>query len=428
MKVLWITNVALPIIYEDMGKKVSYGGGWLVSLANDIISQNVADLAVAFPIDCNEEQKKGMCKKITYYAFPCNKGETKKKQENVVKSIKRILMEFDPDIVHIWGTEYVHSYYAAVACEELGIINRVVVSIQGLVSVYADYYFAGIPEKEYRFPTVKELARRTGLKREYQAFRERGKYEIKCLELVKNVIGRTDWDFACTRAINNKRKYFFCNETLRGSFYDAQWELQKCEKHSIFASQAQYPIKGFHKLLKAVALLKKEYPDIKVYTTGKDRNDNSLKTKLSFSTYDRYIHQIISDYNLKDNVVFLGFLSELEMRKMYLRCRVFVSPSAIENSPNSLGEAMILGVPSISSDCGGVKNLMTHEEEGLVYPFNDTYVLSEYIRRLFDDDEMAYQYSHKAKNKAKITHDRNLNLKQMLLIYSKIASENEKNE
>ena len=60
------------------------------------------------------------------------------------------------------------------------------------------------------------------------------------------MIGRTDWDEACTKEINPKVQYHFCNESLRDSFYSGSWEYQNCEKHSIFMSQAATPIKGLH--------------------------------------------------------------------------------------------------------------------------------------------------------------------------------------
>lgn len=63
----------------------------------------------------------------------------------------------------------------------------------------------------------------------------------------------------------------------------------------------------------------------------------------------------------------LGTLNETDMCERYSRANVFILPSAIENSPNSLGEAMLVGIPVVATDVGGVKNLMTDKKEGYFY-------------------------------------------------------------
>ena len=57
---------------------------------------------------------------------------------------------------------------------------------------------------------------------------------------------------------------------------------------------------------------------------------------------------------MEDKIEFLGRLSAEGMKQAYLDANVFVMPSTIENSPNSLGEAMLLGVPCVAADVGGV--------------------------------------------------------------------------
>lgn len=74
----------------------------------------------------------------------------------------------------------------------------------------------------------------------------RSNNEIATIKLCKNIIGRTEWDRLHTYYINKKRKYYFCNETLRDEFYMSEWNNDSCKKHSIFISQGSSPIKGIH--------------------------------------------------------------------------------------------------------------------------------------------------------------------------------------
>jgi glycosyltransferase involved in cell wall biosynthesis len=177
--------------------------------------------------------------------------------------------------------------------------------------------------------------------------------------------------------------YHFCNETLRPSFYNEAWNLTSCEKHSIFVSQCSYPLKGFHLMLEAMAQIVKDYPDAKLYTTGKSPLKLTAKQKLRQNYYHKYLGKLIRRYHLEDHVVFLGFLNEKAMCEAYKKANVFVSPSSLENSSNSVGEAMILGTPVISSDVGGIKNLMEHEKDGYLYQADAPYMLAHYVKKIF---------------------------------------------
>ena len=71
-------------------------------------------------------------------------------------------------------------------------------------------------------------------------------------------------------------------------------------------------------------------------------------------------------------------------------------PSTIENSPNSLGEAMLLGLPCISSHVGGVANMLVHGVEGFLYPSDEPYMISYYVCKLFENDNLARRFSEAA--------------------------------
>ena len=147
-------------------------------------------------------------------------------------------------------------------------------------------------------------------------------------------------------------------------------------------SQAATPIKGLHFMLRAMPEILKNYPDAHLYVAGNDlTKTDSIYGKLKISSFAKYIKRLITEYGLEEKVTFTGSLTEHQMKERFLKSNVFVSPSTIENSPNSLGEAMLLGVPCVSSDVGGVKNLMKHEEEGYVYQTDAPYMLAYYIKK-----------------------------------------------
>ena len=193
MKLLWITNQAIPLIANSIGINTGNGGGWLVELSKQLSTTSEIELCMSFPIPKNKEFSSGIIDNIQYYAIPLEKSTTKSSLSNI-KMFEEIIRRFEPDIVHIWGTEYIHSYCAMLACKNLNLLDNTVVSIQGLVSVYAKHFFGFIDKKYITKPTLKELIRRNSLVQQKKAFVKRGKHEIETLKIARHVIGRTDSD------------------------------------------------------------------------------------------------------------------------------------------------------------------------------------------------------------------------------------------
>lgn len=424
MKILWVCNVPIPRIAADMNVNASNICGWLTGFANSIEKIDSIELYIAFPQLGIKEIKAGTVGKIHYYAFSQPKllgflpvedqvHESKYMREH----LRSIISKVSPDLLHIFGTEYPHSLVAA---EEFNNPEKTVVNIQGLPSFYWMHFNNGIPYKELKRFTLSNIAR-GNLLQQAEKMKRRGMTEISTIKAVGHVIGRTDWDEACTKEINPKVQYHFCNESLRDSFYFGSWEYQNCEKHSIFMSQAATPIKGLHFMLRAMPEILKNYPDAHLYIAGNDlTKTDSLYGRLKISSFAKYIKRLISEYNLEEKVTFTGSLTEQKMKERFLKSNVFVSPSTIENSPNSLGEAMLLGVPCISSDVGGVKNLLKHEEEGYVYQTDAPYMLAYYVKKMFAMEKQAETMGAKAKERAAKTHNRERNLEVLLKIYEDI--------
>lgn len=417
MNVLWITNVPTGRISAARGCKAGVFGGWLDTLADQLSRHDGIHLTVAFPDhDSGTAPDFGQVSdSFDYCAFGSSPLRVKP-DSTLVGFFEDLISRIRPDVIHIWGTEYLHSYEAALACRKCGLLANTVVSIQGLVSRYAMAYFAGIERKAIP-PSVGDIIRRDSIAKQQATFFARGIYEEETLKMVRHVIGRTDWDRACTRQINPDAEYHFCNETLRAPFYSARWNAGECEPYSIFASQCAYPIKGFHKCLEAFAIVRRDYPAAKLYTTGSTVVAHGLKDRVRQTSYRRYLEKEIERMALADDVCFLGYLDAETMCARYCRSNVFVSASSIENSPNSVGEAMLLGVPVVSSAVGGVSSMLMHGREGYLYPFDEAYMLAYYVEEIFRNRDKALEMSEKARLRASDTFDRDKNFKTMLDIY-----------
>ena len=307
------------------------------------------------------------------------------------------------------------------AAEAEGKLDHMIASIQGLCRFLAEHYTDGIPEKVCRASTFRDLMRKDNILQQQEKFTLRGKLETVSIEKLRHVIGRTDWDHNCVCSINPEITYHFCNETLREAFYEGHWNYESCAKHSVFASSCAYPIKGFHYLLEAFSQGVKAYPDATLSVTGSSFLARDIKGKLRQGSYEKYLASLAKKYHLEEKIVFFGHLSADQMKQAYLNANVFVLPSTLENSPNSLGEAMLLGVPCIAADVGGVRNLMHESSEGIIYEPGDVQALAEGIAQLFAMKEKAAVVGEAARTHALQTHDPHKNLEDLIDIYNKLC-------
>jgi glycosyltransferase involved in cell wall biosynthesis len=257
-------------------------------------------------------------------------------------------------------------------------------------------------------------------------FEKRGKSEKLLFRKITSVIGRTDWDHSHAKSLNPAINYFFCNESLRESFYSSsKWDVSNKNNFTIFLSQAGYPLKGLHKVIDALPLLVKKYRTLKVKVAGNFDifKNKGLFTKLRIPGYGAYVNTLISKHHLEEHIEFIGVLNEKEMVQQYLSCHVFVCPSSIENSPNSVGEAQLLGVPTIASYVGGCPNMIEHGKSGLLYRFEEVEMLAYHIDRIFTDNKLCEHLSVNAINEASKRHDREQILLNTIDIYNNIVKE-----
>ncbi len=421
MKVLYLCNVILPDVAAKIGIEGSAFGGWIAGLVNSLTECENIQIVVCSPKNDISEVITGETENLRYCIFPSFGPTTEKYIENYEKCFEEILKKEKPDIVHIFGTEYIHSLAMVNVCRKMNIIDKTLLQIQGLILPCSRHYCSGLPNKIIYTPeTIHDIKRFNSIAKEKKQFEKRGIYETEIISKVSHITGRTDFDRAYTYQINPNANYYFCNENLRNSFYQNSWDINKCEKHSIFVSQCNYPLKGFHFLLEALPAILKKYPDTHVYTTGNDLCNRGFIQKQADTTYKLYLSNLIKKYNLQDKITFLGVLDEQKMCERFCNSHLFVSPSTIENSPNSLGEAMLLGVPVVASDVGGVKNMIVHDKEGFIYQHDAPYMLAYYVCKIFDNNEIAMRFSDNAKIHALKSHDRNTNCRKIIEIYNSL--------
>lgn len=353
-----------------------------------------------------------------YYLIP-GKIDDKNISKKSEKYWDSIIKDFNPDIIHLQGTEFEHAL--AVFKLRRHYFFKIVVSIQGLVHECSRFYFGYIPLKKLiRTVTFRDVLRGTVFKGRREFIR-RGKSEVYMLKEADTVIGRTDWDegICCKYLVKN---YEHCGENLREFFYQHKWNYEKCIPYTIFCSQASYPIKGLHILLEALRIVVQYYPDVKLKIAGYNiMDDTTAYKRIKRTGYAKFLRRKILEYGMENKVIFLGMLSEEQIGMEFLKANCFVQSSLVENSPNSLGEAMMLGVPGIASFVGGTGTVVTEKEGVCLYPSQDYSTLALYIMKIFGNVEFAEKLSEISYRSSKQVYDKRKNAEKLQKIYEVVA-------
>ena len=427
MRVLWVCNIMLPAIARQLELPYSNREGWLSAMLDRFLQEqhrNHITLGIAFPVseetgNINRELflgEEGSCK---CYGFIEDLNTPDQYDSAIEDRIKNIIEDFNPDLVHIFGTEFPHALACVRAYRNA---PRTLISIQGLVSECADVYMADLPANVQHKVTLRDFIKKDSLKQQQRKFRKRGMYEKEAIRLAGHIAGRTDFDREATAKINPDAHYYVLNETLRSCFYHDRWKRNECIPYSIFLSQGDYPLKGFHYLLQAMPAVLEQYPEAQIFVAGNNILKNATwQDRFKRCGYAQYLKKLIRVNRLKKKVTMLGNLDAEGMKEQYLKCHIFVCPSALENSPNSVGEAMLLGVPCVAADVGGIHNILLDGGDGLLYPKGSVEGLSEKILEIFNKELITERYSQNARRHARETHDANQNYYKLIRIYGEMT-------
>lgn len=446
MKVLWLCNIMLPRICQEFHIDGSKKEGWISGLLDHLVRESHEEVTVciAFPVgrellSDNKNWMKGSFDyfegdnagkvSIEYYGFYENTVEPWKYEDGLDTALKEILQDAEPDLIHCFGTEYPHTRAAVKA---FGKSEKTLIGIQGLCSVYAQAFFANLPEKVKNKKTFRDLVKKDSVLQQKEKYVIRGKYEVEALQGAGHIAGRTAWDRKYASCFHKEAKYHLLRETLRPCFYSGEWSYQECEKESIFVSQGDYPIKGLHYLLLAMPQILNKYPNAKVYVAGNNILRYGITAKLKISAYGEFLQSLIKKYHLEEKIIFLGNLDAAKMKEQYLKSNVYLCPSSIENSPNSLGEAMLLKTPVVTADVGGIPSMISMENCFMYHGFEKEEegeleriagAIADGICQVFARKGEVLSLTDGARAQGEKNHCGNDNVKQLCAIYREIMEE-----
>jgi glycosyltransferase involved in cell wall biosynthesis len=161
------------------------------------------------------------------------------------------------------------------------------------------------------------------------------------------------------------------------------------ERNSIlFVGRLEVKQKGVDLLIHALRYVQKEILDVNLYIIGQGKSVGYLKN-------------LTAEYELGENIVFLGYVDENELADMYSKCEIFVFPSLYESFGIVIIEAMSAGLPVVSYDLDCVSETLEEGKYGILVKKGGIKELADEIIRLLKDEELREHYSRMSIERSK---------------------------
>jgi glycosyltransferase involved in cell wall biosynthesis len=365
LRVLWFANTP-GLSQHHLNLNIS-GGGWISALHKEVENSLEVELGFVFYSDSHLDP---FTLNQTIY-FPVRKiGFNKQKRllhritgrteyEENLPGFLQIIKDFKPDIIHVHGTE-----------NSFGLIVKhvhdipVIISIQGNLTVYAKKYFSGI-----NMPGLLQQIRAgyPFFNKDFSIWRKRAKIEQEILKNTKYVFGRTDWDRRVCNTLAPEARYFHLDEIMREQFYRTQWEPSLNDIPVFFTTCSASLYKGFETIIDTAVLLTNNRFQFTWLVAGLTEEDALV----------RLVKRLKKVKRLEElNIRLIGKLTGDELADRLIHADTYVQVSHIENSPNSVCEAMLTGMPVIASFAGGTGSLVQDNINGILVQDGDPYALA----------------------------------------------------
>lgn len=410
MKILWFSVTPSLFTSIDNGHN---GGGWIASLEELVRTVNDVELGISF--ECPSDDFKVQNSGVTYYPLDTRISFFKRvvrffkplKHEETffIPKCLRVIDDFKPDVIHIFGSE---NYF--------GLLSRVspsipvIVHMQGsLPSYYNAFYPASVNFKDILLSKYYSFLQKIMEYRNTQIFKQKALREIKILKSTRNFFGRTHWDRSIIHVYNPSARYFYCSEVLRDVFYKGnKWHYPNTKKVMLISTISKPLYKGMDVILKTAYALKHECQlDFAWKVLG------VADCKFMESHYGVKAADV--------NIDLLGCVSQDVVLEQLMKAHFYVHPSYIDNSPNSICEAQMVGTPVIACNVGGVSSLVDDGKTGYLVPANDPIKLADIIVLKSNDSCSLAQLSRNEIETARKRHSKEQILNDLLNAYRELS-------
>ncbi len=193
---------------------------------------------------------------------------------------------------------------------------------------------------------------------------------IPCNAVYEKAVKHSPWlkNHKFTTIYNGRNIKVFDKDEI--SKIRGNWNVEKNEIIIGITSQLT-KVKNINALIEAFKLLNRNFPDTKLIITGSGYEEENLK-------------KIVNEMNLQNKVIFHGFTNNPQLIAAAYDIGTLVSLN--EGFPNSIVEYMSVGTPVVSTDVGGVREIINDGENGLITGFKPEEIAKNIMKLLSNDE------------------------------------------
>lgn len=168
------------------------------------------------------------------------------------------------------------------------------------------------------------------------------------------------------------------------------------------------PEKDLETWLRAAAMVAKQYPQARFVLVGEGRDGITLSG----------LKRLVDSLGIEKNVIFQGYRRNLI--PVYEAFDIFVLSSLREGLPNSILEAMALGIPVVTTDVAGAKELVVDGDSGFVVSQQSPDQLANRVLKLLDDPEMRVRMKQASRHRIETEFSFSKRLEKIENFYAQI--------
>lgn len=372
MKIVWLCPLESSVYKEYLSNnsRNQVVAPWMTELINDIANIDAVQLSV---ISYSSKIKKSISftkKNVTYHILKIGvpfltKGYSYYKKIDQLtgyfflhKKIESIVDTINPDIIHLHGTEHPYSKVIVKYKEAPHLV-----SFLGIVHSHAEFYNDS--------DTIYKLRVEEDILKNCSNFSTRAKY-------MNNFILK-----------HNPSANLYCHDyPINQDIFSIDTYVSKNVDLVFFARVVK--VKGIEDLIKACRVVKKKFEHFTLNVIGPISN-----------SYKEILGELILSFGLEKNIKIIGYIKNREnLYKEILKSKISVLPTYHDVGAGTVCECMILGIPVIAYNVGGIPDLLENGKNGVLVEPHNIVQLAEEIINLLNNDELQTKYAKNAKQYA----------------------------
>lgn len=141
--------------------------------------------------------------------------------------------------------------------------------------------------------------------------------------------------------------------------------------------------KGYKEIIKAAAIVIKKHPETRFLLVGEGPQKQELT-------------ELVKKEKLEQHVMFAGFIPKEQIPSLYGILHVYLHAARHEPFGFVIAEAMVNGVPVVSTPTGAARDAITHLKNGYIAPYNNIAALADGVNYMLENDTRGISSGGKA--------------------------------